>query len=246
MTPTAKALDLVMPLREALDQVRGTLQRHKDFVPEQAKLTVTIACTDYVQAAVIRPLALALRQRAPEVRLAMRHWTPALLEHQLAYGEADLAITTPNPAEPHLRTRHLYDETYVLIGRQDHPHLKAGLTVETFAELDHVIVSPAGGGFTTPVDDALAALGHKRKVVFSAASFLFVPELVSGGDLVALVPRRLLRGSSASLTQVEVPWIAEAFGISLIWHERTHAHPGQRWIRDLIVELNADGGAFQA
>jgi len=28
-------------------------------------------------------------------------------------------------------------------------------------------------------------------------------------------------------------------GVSLIWHERSHGHAGQRWIRDLIVELTA-------
>ena len=53
------------------------------------------------------------------------------------------------------------------------------------------IVSPAGGAFSTPVDHALAALGLRRQVVLSAASFLFVPDIVSRSDLVALVPERL-------------------------------------------------------
>lgn len=239
MTPTAKALELLGPLREALDQLRNTFQTHRDFSPARARLTVTIACTDYIQAAVVMPLVLALRQRSPGVRVAVRHLNPAQLDQQLASGEVELAIAAPEPGRPHLRTCHLFDETYVLIGRRDHPRLRSGLTIEEFVQLEHVIVSPSGGSFTTPIDDALAALGHRRKVVMSAASFLFVPEIVSMSDLVALVPRRLLHNRSHRLTLVDIPWLAEQFNIGLIWHERSHGHEGQRWIRALLVELIA-------
>ncbi len=237
MTPTAKALELLGPLRKALDQLRETLQTHQDFSPLTAKMTVGIACTDYVQAAVVMPLMLALRQRAPGVLVAVRYWDPSKLEQQLASGEVDLAITPPDPGHQNLRIRHLFEETYVLIGRRDHPHIRHGLTVEEFVQLEHVVVSPSGGGFTTPVDDVLAALGHRRNVVMSASSFLFVPEIVSMSDLVALVPRRLLPPRSDRFAQADIPWLAEQFDISLIWHERSHAHAGHRWIRELIAEL---------
>jgi DNA-binding transcriptional LysR family regulator len=239
MTPTAKALELLGPLRQALDQLHATLQTHRDFSPARAELTITIACTDYVQGAVVMPLVLALRQKAPGVRVAVRHWNPAQMEQQLASGEVDLAITTPEPAQSNLRSCHLFDETYLLIGRQDHPLLRTGLTLEEFVQLDYVIVSPSGRGFTTPIDDALAALGHRRKVAMSAASFLFLPEIVSMSDLVALIPRRLMRGRLDRLTSINLPWLAEQFNVSLIWHERTHSHAGHQWLRELIVELVA-------
>ncbi|CAN2535410.1 Nodulation+protein+D+2 [Methylocapsa aurea] len=239
MIPTAKALALMEPLRQSLDQLRDTLQSHDDFSPARAELIVAIACTDYVQAAVVMPLVLALREKAPGVRVAVRNLNPALLDQQLAAGDVDLAIATPKSDQPHLRTRRLFDETYVLIGRRDHPGLEAGLTVEQFVALEHVIVSPSGGGFASPIDEALAALGHRRKIVMSAASFLFVPEIVSMSDLVALAPRRLLRGRQDRLSCVELAWLTEQFAIDLIWHERNNSHPGQRWIRELIVELTA-------
>src|SRR5690242_11601378 len=43
MAPTAKALELLGPLREALDQVRATLATHKNFDPARARLIVAIA-----------------------------------------------------------------------------------------------------------------------------------------------------------------------------------------------------------
>ncbi|MDX8447809.1 LysR family transcriptional regulator [Mesorhizobium captivum] len=71
VTPTAKAIELLDPLRQALDQVRATVEAHRDFDPAHAKLTVAIACTDYLQAAVITPLVLKLRAGAPGVRVGL-------------------------------------------------------------------------------------------------------------------------------------------------------------------------------
>jgi len=65
MTPTAKAIELLAPLRQALDQVRATVDTHRDFDPAHASLTVTIACTDYLQTAVVKPLVIELARRAP-------------------------------------------------------------------------------------------------------------------------------------------------------------------------------------
>ena len=258
MTPTTKALELLEPLRLALDQVRQTLLSHQVFTPAEAELTVTIACSDYIQAVVIMPLVLALRQQAPGVRIAVRHLQPSQLEQQLASGELDLVIAVPQLSSARLRSRHLFNEDYVLIGRHHHPRLqnKPTMTVSDYIQLEHVIVSRVGGDFMTPVDEALAAQGQRRKVVMSAASFLFIPEIVAGSDLVALVPRRLMHRlmhqsthqsthqsmhqSSARLQLIDLPWLTEQFSISLIWHERNHGHAGQSWLRELIIQLCAD------
>lgn len=237
MTPTAKALELLDPLRQALDQVRATLAEHRNFNPSTASLTVAIACTDYLQTAVVQPVAIALRKRAPGVRIALRHLDPAQLETQMASGQVDLALITPEHGPASLRSRHLFDERYVLIGRQRHPGLRRGLTVEQFANLDQVIVSLHGGDFTTPVDDGLAALGYKRNVALSAASFLFVPEIVAHSDFVALVPERLVRDSRAALKVLECPFPVPGFAVSMLWHERNHGHSGHRWVREVVMEL---------
>ncbi|HBK45244.1 MAG TPA: LysR family transcriptional regulator [Xanthomonadaceae bacterium] len=239
MTPTAKALELLDPLRHALDQVRATLAGHRHFDPATARLTVAIACTDYLQATVAQPLAVALRERAPGVRIALRHLDPPRLEAQMASGEVDLALMTPEHGPAGLRSRHLFDERYVLIGRRRHPGLRRGLSVEQFARLDQVIVSLRGGDFATPVDDGLAALGYTRNVALSAASFLFVPGIVAHSDFVALVPERLARGRSEALEVVECPFPVPGFAVSMLWHERSHGHGGQRWVRELVVELAA-------
>ena len=224
-------------MRQALDLVRATVVTHRNFDPAKAKLTVSIACTDYLQAAVITPLVMELREKAPGVRVALHNLDPQKLEAQMARGDVDLALMTPNAAPPSLRTRHLFDERYVLIGRRDHPLLRDGITVVEFAQLEHVIVSLSGGDFVTPVDNALAALGLRRRVMLSAASFLFVPEIVSQSDFVALVPERLVHDRADKLRLVDCPFPVEGFAVGIVWHERSHGHSGQRWIREAIASL---------
>ncbi|MGO8440793.1 LysR substrate-binding domain-containing protein, partial [Rhizobium ruizarguesonis] len=152
-------------------------------------------------------------------------------------GDVDLAIATPDAGQAHLRTRHLFEESYILIGRSGHPRIEEGATAAGFARLEQVIVSPSGGGFSTPVDATLKALGYSRAVVASAASFLVVPSIVGSSDLVALVPRRLMRSRLGEVTWIDIPWLSERFQVELIWHERTHGHQGQQWIRKQIHDL---------
>lgn len=237
MTPTAKALELLHPLRDALDQVRATVASHRHFNPATAKLTVAIACTDYLQAAVIKRLVIDLRTRAPGMRVALLNLDISRLAEQMERGDVDVALMTPEAAPAGLRSRHLFDERYVLIGRRHHPRLRKGITVREFARLEHVIVALHGGSFATPVDTALAAFGHRRNVVLSAASFLFVPELVAQSDFVALVPERLVRDRASTLKVIDCPFAVEGFAVGMIWHERGHGHSGQRWLRDTIAAL---------
>lgn len=241
MTPTAKAVELLAPLRAALDQVRSTVATHQNFDPARARMTVAIACTDYLQAALVQPLVIALRQLAPGVRVAIRNLDVAQLEPQMARGDVDLALMTPGAAPASLRARPLFEERYVLIARRGHPLVREGITVEEFATLEHVVVSLRGGQFATPVDEALADLGHRRNVVLSAASFLPVPDLVAHSDMVALVPSRLVSRTNEKLLAVQPPLPVEGFTVGMVWHERSHGHEGQRWVRETLARLVAAG-----
>ena len=242
MTSTAKADELLAPLRDALDQVRATVGRHVHFDPAQARVTVAIACTDYLEAALVQPLVLQLRQQAPGVRVAVRFLDMPQLAAQMARGEVDLALMTPRDAPTNLRSRHLFDERYVLIGRLGHPRLRRKLTAAQFAQLEHIIVSLRGGDFSTPVDDMLASLGLQRNVVLSAASFLVVPDIVARSDLVALVPQRLVRDRVDALMIVNCPIPVPSFEVSMLWHERSHGHASQRWVRESLRALVASWG----
>ncbi|GAA0542956.1 DNA-binding transcriptional LysR family regulator [Rhizomicrobium palustre] len=234
MTPTAKALELLEELRPALDQVRGTLAQ-QNFDPAKARATFSLACSDYTQSVVGVPLVLRLRKIAPHLRLSLRALDPARIEEHLARGEADLALMTPELAPQGLRYRTLFEERYVLILRKAHP--KAKLSLKDYLALEHVMVSPSGGQFATAVDQSLAAQGLKRSVVLSVASFLILFDIVARTDFAALVPERLVKGRASEFRVLEPPLPVAGFSVGMVWHERGHSHPAQRWLRETIIAL---------
>jgi DNA-binding transcriptional LysR family regulator len=236
MVPTARALELKEPLRAALDGVRGVVSGSRQFDPARASLTVKIAASDYVQCAVVAPFAAALRERAPSIRIAALPLDGRAIGRQAELGDIDLAIMTPSTAPTALRHRALFEESYVCVARRRHPRIRGRLDLKTFLALDHVLVSPRGGGFWGPTDEALAARGHRRRVVLSVSSFLVVPDIVARSDLIALLPERIARGPGRPLQLLKPPIQVEGFSEAMIWHERTHQHAGHRWIRDALAD----------
>ena len=237
MIPTPRALELQDSLHDALEGVRAVVAERARFDPASEDLVVSIAASDYVQYSVLMPLALALKHEAPGIRLAWRMLDGRLLASQVERGEVDLAIMIPETAAGQLRSRKLYDERYVCIARCGHPKVSRSLNLDTFSALDHVVVSPRGGGFTGPTDAALAARGRSRRVALSVASFLVVPEIVSRSDMIALVPERLVRGIARRVIVMDPPIPIKGFTIGMVWHDRSTAQPAHRWLRDRIGSL---------
>jgi DNA-binding transcriptional LysR family regulator len=205
------------------------------FDPARDRFTVHVACSDYVQSALLLDFTLALREEAPGVRIALRATDAVRLEAQMEQGDVDLAVLTPENIADALRSRPLFEERYVFIARRGHPALRRPLDARRFCALDHVMVSPRGGSFSTPVDDMLDAQSLQRRVVVSASTFHSVLELVGRSDLVALVPARMVREDDRRLRVLAPPLPVAGFAIHMAWHNRTHRDAAQRWARERLV-----------
>lgn len=234
MRPTARAEALREPLREALKALQQAVSPQRPFDPAQASDTWRIAAFDYAEATIVLPLLRDLRTEAPGTRLAIVQAVPSLLARQAEHGEIDLAFHTTEGAPQGLHRRPLFTERYVLAGRAGHPGLKRKPTLAQFCRLEHVIVSPDGGGFYGPTDEVLAARGLSRRVALSVPHFLFVLSVLGSTDLVAMLPSRLVR-NAAGIRVVDAPIEIPGYEMSMLWHERVHRDPGHRWLRDTIV-----------
>jgi DNA-binding transcriptional LysR family regulator len=237
MIATQRALDLQEPLHQALEQLRNVVAEQTPFDSATADATIVIAASDYVQYAVLMPLTFALQREAPGLRIAWRNIDGRTIGQQMEKGEVDIGFITLDTAPDQLRARKLYEELYVCIARRNHPVVNRVIDLKTFAALDHVFVSPRGGGFAGATDVALEAHGLTRRVALSVASFLMVPEVVARSDLIAIVPERLVKDRADRVQIFDPPLPIPGFSISLVWHDRTSAHPAQRWLRDRLVTL---------
>lgn len=234
MRPTARAEELREPLRQALEAVERAVSPARAFDPAEARHTWRIAAADYGESTVLLPALAGLRAAAPGARLAVVQLFPSRIAKQAEQGEIDLALHTSEGAPAGLHRQALFTERYVLAGRAGHPRLKRRPTLAQFRELEHVIVSPDGGGFRGVTDEVLSGVGLTRRVVLSVPHFLFVMSVLASTDLVAMLPSRLVRGAAA-LRVVEPPVEVPGYEMAMLWHERSHRDPAHRWLREHIA-----------
>lgn len=239
MRPTARADALREPLRQALAGLEQAVAPARSFDPAQARRTWRVSAFDYGEFTILRPALATLRAAAPAMRLAVLQSTPAQVARKSEQGDLDLAFLTGAEAPPDLRRRPLFTERYVLAGRAGHPGLRRRPTLAQFCRLDHVIVSPDGGGFQGVTDAALAERGMRRRVVLSVPHFLFLAEVLASTDLVAMVPSRLVRGNAA-LKAVEPLLDVPGFEMLMLWPERLHRDPAHQWLRERIASSVPD------
>jgi DNA-binding transcriptional LysR family regulator len=236
MRPTTRGLELLAPLREALGGVERMLSAQTPFDPDSTELIWRVVASDYAQHAILMPLLAHLRRRAPRVRVAVYAPVPAAIARMAERGDIDVAFVTTDIAPESLRRTILFAEHYQFVARQRHPLLGKGpITLAQFCALDHLVVSPEGGGFKGPTDVLLEARRHKRRVVLSVPHFLSAPELVRRSDMVAMLPARLLEGRSQGLQLRDAPIQPPGFEMAMSWHERVHVDPAHAWLRAQVI-----------
>jgi DNA-binding transcriptional LysR family regulator len=116
--------------------------------------------------------------------------------------------------------------------RPDHPLTQTPLTLEEFANSDHLLVSLSGeaSGYT---DEVLAQYGLSRRVAMTVNHFSAVPKLITQSDLIAIVPSSTLEESifSGELAVVEPPIQITSKQVNNYWHKRQDTDKGLTWLR---------------
>lgn len=234
MLPTSRALELLQPLRSALLELERLVEPSKLFDPATAEVTWSVAAPDYAESAILLPILSKLRGAAPRTRIAIRDTAPPQMLKQLEQGICDLGFLTIDRVPQELRFKFLFIEHYVLIARKGHPCVQRRPTIDEFCGLEHIVVSPDGGGFRGITDTMLQNMGKTRRVVLSVPHFLFVPALVTQSDMVAMLPSRLIRNLSDELCAFEAPFEIPGYEMAMVWHERSHRDLGHKWLREQI------------
>jgi DNA-binding transcriptional LysR family regulator len=239
MLPTARAEALRVPLHDALERLQGLMREQLPFDAATASGSFRLAGSDY--ALRVLPLAAAIAGPAPGMRLALLAFDAQRAWAQLEADEVDLVLASERLTPKGAQARRLFEEQLVFVQRRGHPRGAAAPTLAEFCGLDHILVSPEGGGFRGAADAALARLGRARRVAVSLPSFLLVPPLVQATDLVALVPRRLAALFGETLQAFAPPLELPGFAVLASWHQRRQRDPAHAWLRERVVAAAALG-----
>jgi len=162
----------------------------------------------------------------------------------LREGAIDLEIGTVRTTAPEMRTRLLFRDRYVGVGRVGHPLVgDTGFDVEAWAACGHVVTSRAGEA-PGPVDAALEPLGLQRNVWMVVPSYTSAMQLARRSDLLAVVPHSCVgnpfapdHAAASGLQCFELPVRTPAFNVSAIWHPRLDQDPAHRWLRAEVLAV---------
>jgi DNA-binding transcriptional LysR family regulator len=232
-TPHAAALhERVRPLAAEVKSVLQPAVRTLDLAALEQIFTIR-ANEGFVDSFAAR-LVAAVNEAAPGVRLRFAP-KPDKDVRPLREGLVDLEIGVLGDTGPEVKIQALFQDHFVGVVRPSHPLASGEVTARSYAACGHVVASRRGR-MRGPVDDALAALGLQRRVVVVVPGFPAVLAIAAASDLVGLVPSSFVRAAQGGLAvhAFALPVQTGAITVSQMWHPRTHADPGQRWLRGLV------------
>jgi len=88
-----------------------------------------------------------------------------------------------------------------------------------------------------PVHASSPTPESSRRTAVVVPHFTTVPFIVSASDFIATAPERIARMfiKQLKLQSLRAPIEIPPLRLTLLWHERFHADPAHRWMRELIA-----------
>lgn len=238
MQPSAFGLRIKGRLHHAVSELEAVVRDRPDYDPATATNRFVIATVDYLAMLLTPSLQRLLTEEAPGVRLAIHALDADAITARLAEGVVDLYVGVHGQTERALTTHTLHhEELQVLMGPR-HPLADAELSLEAYAQLRHVHVSPRREAGSI-VDRGLAAAGHARTVAVEVPYFALLPGLLRDTDLVATVPSRIAAHlpDQHGLLVRPVPLQLPSFEICMAWHPTFATDPARVWLREAVARV---------
>ena len=254
--PTPRALQLWPGIREALRQMQATLIP-QPFDPANTNTTFVLAMADATAAELMGGMAQRLQQHAPGVSLRVVPLTTRDPRRILDEGSADLAmgyfpavltdLTAREQAGEAVAFAHqrLYAGHYVCVMRKGHPLADTPMTLDTYCQAQHLLVSFSGRPYGF-VDEALASLGRQRRIVMTVNQFFTAGRVVISSDLLTVLPRHFVptTGMADHFVLKELPLDVPPVHVEAVWHVRHQHDQGHLWLREQFLSLSRQ--AFDA
>jgi DNA-binding transcriptional LysR family regulator len=241
VTPTPKALDLIEPVRRALQDVETIMTPAQEFDPQVTRAKLTLTTTGYVEFVLMPGLVRHLGEAAPGLQLETRIPNREMANQRLERGEIDFRMGWDEQPSEKLRYTNLFQDRFVCIARLNHP-LRGPLTLEKYCELQHArTVTRSHMSSVENIDRAVATHGKRLRIAVVSHDYIAIPHIIAQSNLIATVPERLadILVKQLPLRKFDCPVKVPGHAIRLYWHDRTHKSPLHRWFRRVVSEVAA-------
>lgn len=234
LAPTARALELREPVREALLHVRRIFDAQASFNPATSGESFVLRMGDMNEFIVLPAVARDLRTKAPNISLEIRHLPPLETVRALDADDIQIAVSTGLEHSKSIRSVKLLDDKMVCIMRRGHPAAASPLTLKAYLALNHIRTVQTASD-TRLVDEHLSGR-IKRRVMMTIPHWLAAPALVAQTDLVAAISLRMVNlvNTDGAFAVHPLPFGPQSFSWRLYWHNRYEQHLAHRWMRRFI------------
>jgi DNA-binding transcriptional LysR family regulator len=231
MQATPRAQELRPAVRAAIEAAEAVLQEAPVFEPARAERSFRLAMADQTSFVLLPPLVARLSREAPGVRIDQRPAT------QAAADDVDLTVGVFRDQPATMRDEPLFREEFACVIRRGSAAAKGRFDLKRYLALPHLLVAPRGLP-GSPLDDALARAGQRRRVVLTVPHFLVAPHVIATTDLVWTAPAGVARAfGDLPLAVREPPFRVDGFTVAMRWHVRLDRDPGLRWLRGVLREV---------
>jgi DNA-binding transcriptional LysR family regulator len=241
--PTPRALSLWPAIADALRQMESSLTP-ADFVASEAVNTFVLAMADATAAELMPNLVEIIERDAPGVSMRVLPLTTRDPRKLLDEGHMDLAVgffpavladLTAQAQQGGLAPfdhQRLYTGEYVCVMREGHPLARGPMTLKRYCDAHHLLVSFSGRPFGF-VDEALASLGRKRRIVLTVNQFFTAGRVVSSSNLLTVLPRHFVKvtGMAHELVLRDLPFEVSPVHADSLWHRRQGQRSDHAWLR---------------
>jgi len=245
--PTPRALALWPAVSDALRQLEVSIAPG-DFVASEARNTFVLAMADATGAELMPGIVEIIERDAPGVSVRVLPLTTRDPRPMLDEGHVDLAVgffpavladLTAQAQQGGMAAfdyQRLYDGRYICVMREGHPLARGPLTLKRYCAAHHLLVSFSGRPFGF-VDEALASLGLKRRVVLTVNQFFTAGRVVASSDLLTVLPNHFIEvtGFADQLVLRELPMELPPVHVDALWHRRQSQRSDHAWLRLAIA-----------
>lgn len=237
--PTPRAERLAPAVRSALFTLEQALNEAAQFDPLRSNQTFRIHMSDIGEGRFLPELMVALRERAPGVRIETLPLPAAGIADALDSGQIDFAFGFL-PTVKDTQHVQLLKDRYIVMLRAGHPFATAARRRKGQGLLDALQQLEFVAGRThSDTLRILQLLKLEDRVRLTAEHFMVLPGIVRATDLAVVMPRNIAQGFAAGggYALIEPPFPLRDFTVALHWSRRFENDPANRWLRQTLMEL---------
>lgn len=236
--PTPRALEMAIPIRQALALVSVALENHKSFDIATSEREFNLSLGDYGDLVLLPKLVQILESKNSKIKLQTIAASAINLKKEMHFGNVDLHMWIARTEDEELSYHQAGTIREVCVVRADHPTVKDEVSIKEYAALRHLTFKLPSVYGPSIIDRKLWEHGLVRKHFMSVHTFLNVPQILAATDLICSMPTPIANVLTKNhpLRIVKSP-IDFELPIFFSWNKKNDNDPAHTWLRNNLFEI---------